>query len=182
MFDNEPNSGVPADGLKTERAVSRRDAVKGLAAAAAAAAAAASSPAKAAEPGSTPPDGQPQNPYGGKPNSGITLPPYYRPTPSVKNANTFFPPAEELGSDEMRISFIGSTPVPPTRSQAGTCMMVELGNGKHFFFDFGSGALRNLVAMQVPIQVINDIFFTHLHVDHYADLPYLYAFAPWMMR
>ena len=27
------------------------------------------------------------NPYGGGPNTGITLPPYYRPTPSVKNAN-----------------------------------------------------------------------------------------------
>ena len=29
---------------------------------------------------------------------------------------------------------------------------------------------------------MNDIFFTHLHVDHYADLPYLFAFAPWMAR
>ena len=100
----------------------------------------------------------------------------------MKNSNTFFPQGEQLGPDEMRISFIGSTPVPPTRSQAGTAIMVELGNGKRFFFDFGNGALRNLVAMQVPIQVINDIFFTHLHVDHYADLPYLYAFAPWMLR
>ena len=123
-----------------------------------------------------------ENPYGGKPNTGITLPPYYRPTPSVHNANTFMPGTEELGDDEIRISFIGSTPVPPTRSQARTCIMVELGNGKRFFFDFGNGALRNLVAMQVPIQVVNDIFFTHLHVDHYADLPYLYAFAPWMLR
>jgi ribonuclease BN (tRNA processing enzyme) len=34
----------------------------------------------------------------------------------------------------------------------------------------------------VPLQTVNDIFFTHLHVDHYADLPYLYAFAPWMGR
>ena len=49
-----------------------------------------------------------ENPYGGGPNTGITLPPYYRPTPSVKNANTFFPGVEELGADEMRISFVGS--------------------------------------------------------------------------
>jgi ribonuclease BN (tRNA processing enzyme) len=134
------------------------------------------------QPGSTPAEGQPQNPYGGKANTGITLPPYFRPTPSVKNSNTYFPQAEELGEDEMRISFIGSTPVPPTRSQAGTCIMVECGKGKRFFFDFGNGALKNLIAMQVPIQVVTDIFFTHLHVDHYADLPYLYAFAPWMLR
>ena len=55
---------------------------------------------------------QVNNPYGGGPNTGITLPAYYRPTPSVANANTFFPGMEELGEDEMRISFIGSSPVP----------------------------------------------------------------------
>jgi len=82
----------------------------------------------------------------------------------------------------MRISFIGSTPIPVTRAQAGTCIMVELGNGKRFFFDFGSGCVRNIIAMAVPLSVVNDIFLTHLHVDHYADLPYLFAFAPWMGR
>ena len=82
----------------------------------------------------------------------------------------------------MRISFIGSTPIPVTRAQAGTCIMVELGNGKRFFFDFGSGCMRNIIAMAVPLPTVNDIFFTHLHVDHYADLPYLYAFAPWVGR
>ena len=25
---------------------------------------------------------------------------------------------------------------------------------------------------------VNDIFITHLHVDHYADIPYMYAFSP----
>ena len=82
----------------------------------------------------------------------------------------------------MRISFIGSSPMPPTRDQAGTAIMVELGNGKRFFFDFGSGCMRNFVALQVPLQLVTDIFFTHLHVDHYADLPYLFAFAPWIGR
>jgi ribonuclease Z len=32
--------------------------------------------------------------------------------------------------------------------------------------------------VQVPPSQINDIFITHLHVDHYADLPYLHMFAP----
>jgi len=136
----------------------------------------------AEEPGPTPPAGQPQNPYGGGPNTGITLPPYYRPTPSVANANTFFPGIEELGADEMRISFIGSSPVPPTRAQAGTAIMVELGNGKRFFFDLGPGCLRNIVALQVPLQMVNDIFITHLHIDHYGELPYIYGFSAWMGR
>ena len=179
--------------------MSRRDALKGLAAVAASTtaiacgkgpeaekapppAAAGAVPSAGAEPPAPGSGVRAANPYGGKPNTGITLPPYYRPTPSVANANTFFPGMEELGSDEMRISFVGSTPVPPTRAQAGTAIMVEVGNGKRFFFDVGPGCLRNLVAMQVPLQMVNDIFITHLHVDHYAELPYIFAFAPWMGR
>lgn len=124
----------------------------------------------------------PRNPYGGGPGTGITLPPYYKPTPSLKNNNTYFPGSEQLDPDEMRITFLGTSPFPPTLRQAGTCIMVELGNGKKFFFDFGPGCMRNIVAMQVPLQTVNDIFISHLHVDHYADLPYLYAFAAWMGR
>ncbi len=160
----------------------RRDMFR-FAGAAIGAAAAAVGIAPAASSANHPEDGcRPHNPYGGGPNTGVTLPPYYRPTPSVANANTFFPGMEDLGSDEMRISFIGSTPVPPTLSQAGTAIMVELGSGKRFFFDLGPGCLRNIVALQVPLQMVNDIFITHLHVDHYAELPYIFAFAPWMGR
>ena len=117
-----------------------------------------------------------KNPYGGKPGGGISLPPYYMPTPSVMSRSNYFPGTEKIGKDEMRISFVGSCPYPPRRSQAGTCIMVELGNGDRFFFDFGPGCLKNIVAMQVPIQLVNDIFITHLHVDHYHDLSYLLPF------
>ena len=58
----------------------------------------------------------------------------------------------------MWISFVGSCPFPPRREQAGTCIMVELGNGDRFFFDFGPGCVKNILAMGVPVQEINDIF------------------------
>jgi ribonuclease Z len=61
-----------------------------------------------------------KNPYGGGPNTGITLPPYYRPTPSVANANTFFPGMEELGADEMCINPARTEP-RPTRSILNSC-------------------------------------------------------------
>ncbi len=122
------------------------------------------------------------NPYGGVGGGGITLPPYYKPTESMGSGATYYPTSEELGKDEMRITFVGSCPFPPRRNQAATCIMVELGNGKRFFFDFGPGCLRNILAMQVPLQMVNDIFLTHLHVDHYGELPYLFAFAPWAAR
>jgi ribonuclease Z len=77
---------------------------------------------------------------------------------------------------------MGSNPWPPRISQAATCIMVELGNGKRFFFDFGPGCLRNIIANQVPVPEITDIFLTHLHLDHYADIPYLWQFAPFNGR
>ena len=40
-----------------------------------------------------------KNPYGSPPGSGISMPPYYQPTPSVKNRNNYFPQSEELGAD-----------------------------------------------------------------------------------
>jgi ribonuclease Z len=47
------------------------------------------------------------------PGGGITFPPYYRPTASLKSKATYFPTAEDLGADEMRITFVGSCPFPP---------------------------------------------------------------------
>ena len=83
---------------------------------------------------------EPRNPYGKSPGGGITLPPYYRPTPSC-TSNNFFPPNELLAKGEMRISFPGSTPWPPTLKQSGTAIVIELGNGtsmpRRLFFDLG---------------------------------------------
>ena len=126
------------------------------------------------------------NPYGPRPGGGISLPDYYRPTPSVKNRNVYFGGTEPLGPGEMRVSFLGSTPWPPTRTQSGTSMLVELGNNgpqpRRFFFDLGNGSVKNAIALQVPPALINDIFISHLHTDHYADLPYSYPFTAWSGR
>ena len=128
-----------------------------------------------------PPAG-PGNAYDAPPGSGISMPPYYLPTPSVRNRNNYFPQTETLGPEEMRVIFMGSNPWPPRMSQAGTCMMVELGSSKRLFFDFGPGCLRNIVANQVPVPEITDIFISHLHIDHFGDLPYLWQFAPFNGR
>ena len=51
---------------------------------------------------------------------------------------------------------------------------------RRFFFDLGGGSIRNVIAMQVPIALVNDLFISHLHVDHYADLPLTYAFRAFL--
>jgi ribonuclease Z len=122
------------------------------------------------------------NAYGAPPGMGLSVPPYYQPTPSVKNKTNYFPQSEPLGSDEMRVIFMGSNPWPPRMTQASTCIMVECGPNKRLFFDFGPGCLRNIVANQVPVPEINDIFITHLHIDHCGEIPYLWQFAPFNGR
>ncbi len=162
------------DDTTTTNDMSRRAAFKGLAVAAATTAAGVGATNEATAQTASPP---PTNPYGGGPGTGISLPPYFKPTEYIKNNNVYYPGTEEVGKDEMRISFVGSCPFPPRINQAGTAIMVECGPDKRFFFDFGSGCMRNIVAMQVPVGMINDIFLTHLHVDHYADVPYLVPFG-----
>ena len=125
-------------------------------------------------------DAGPANPYGDIPGRGISLPDYYRPWPALLNNNMYIPGQEILPDKEMRITFLGSTPWPPTLEQSGTSILVELGNGtaepKRFFFDLGNGSVKNAIAMQVPAALINNIFLSHLHSDHFADLPYFYPF------
>jgi len=156
---------------------SRRDFLKGTAAAGAGLAAAAAVPgvAMAAED-----DCQPENPYGSRPGGGISLPDYYKPWPAIKNRNMFLPGTEILPKNEMRITFLGSTPYPPSKLQAGTSILVELGNGtlqpRRFIFDLGNGSIKHAIALQVPAALITDIFISHLHADHFADLPYFYPF------
>jgi ribonuclease Z len=65
------------------------------------------------------------NPYGGGPGTGISLPPYFKPTPYLKNNNVYFPGTEELGKDEMRISFVGIPDMIKKRIEAKVSAGVE---------------------------------------------------------
>ena len=140
-----------SDQPEQKKNVDRRSVLKGGGIAAiAAATGVASTHAAAAESVNVKKD-EPKNPYGTKPGYGISLPDYYRPTPSVANRN-FFAPGEVLAKGEMRICFPGSTPWPPTLTQSGTCIMVELGNGtaipRRMFFDLGNGSVKNILALR----------------------------------
>ena len=120
--------------------------------------------------------------YGGGQGTGITLPDYYKPTPSVVSASNFFPLSEELGADEMRISFLGSCPFPPSGTRPPRASWSRPATATACSSTSAPAASATSLAMQVPLPTINDIFITHLHVDHYGEFPYLYVFAPWAGR
>jgi len=94
----------------------------------------------------------------------------------VDNSKLFYP-GEPLSTDEMRISFMGTSFLPRI-SQECNSIYVELGNGENFVFDFGSGVSAKYVAMGVPPSKMDKIFLTHLHGDHTSDLITIYCFGP----
>jgi ribonuclease Z len=87
----------------------------------------------------------------------------------------YYPGSEELGKDEIRLIALGTGMPAARRSQAATCWLVELGNGDKFLFDLGTGANANMAALMIPFDFLTKVFLSHLHTDHWGDLPGLWA-------
>jgi len=103
------------------------------------------------------------------------------PTPGLKSAANWFPRTEKLGPDEMRIIFMGTAPfIRP--GQMNTSVFVQLGNGENFIFDLGEGSIANYIAAGFALNELDKVFITHLHIDHFGSLPYLYMFGGWAGR
>jgi ribonuclease Z len=100
------------------------------------------------------------------------------PQPWLKSAANWFPNTEEIQSEEMRVIFMGTSPsIRP--GQMNTSILVQLGNGENFVFDIGEGAVANYPAAGIALNQIDKVFITHLHVDHFGSLPYLWMFRTW---
>jgi ribonuclease Z len=103
------------------------------------------------------------------------------PMPWLKSAANWFPRTETLQPDEMRIIFMGSAPLIRP-GQMNTSIFVETGNGDNFIFDLGEGSIANYIASGISLNELTKVFITHLHVDHFGSLPYLYEFGGWNGR
>jgi ribonuclease Z len=82
---------------------------------------------------------------------------------------SYFPNTELLGSDEMRITALGTGMPNQTRGAVSISYLVELGNGDKFLFDVGAGMLANLFSIRPDFSKIDKVFASHLHVDHVGD-------------
>lgn len=90
---------------------------------------------------------------------------------------TYCPNTEQVGTDEMRITFLGTSCLPAV-AQEENSIFVELGSGEKFIFDCGSGVACKYEAMDIPYSSMDKIFLTHLHADHTSDLMNIYCFGP----
>ena len=106
---------------------------------------------------------------------GETMVPHVAPASHFFSTVLYYPGTEELGPDEVRVTFMGST-YYPSQSQSGMSVFVELGNGDRFVFDLGIGSLRNYNSFRIPQNTMNHLFISHLHMDHVSDLPYFVMF------
>jgi len=97
------------------------------------------------------------------------------PTKALAARARYFPGTEDLAPDEMRITALG-TGMPTARpKQAAACFLVELGNGDKFLFDIGTGSMANIASYMIPYDYLDKVFISHLHTDHFGDLPLLWA-------
>ena len=97
------------------------------------------------------------------------------PNEAAPDRYVYYPGTEVLGEGEIRLIALGTGMPAARRSQAATCWLVELGNGDKFIFDIGTGANANMAALMIPFDYLNKVFLTHLHTDHWGDLPGLWA-------
>ncbi len=97
------------------------------------------------------------------------------PNATVPDRYAYYPGTEELPADEMRVTACGTGMPAARHGQAATCWLVELGNGDKFLFDIGTGSMANTAAYMIPYDYLDKVFLSHLHTDHFGDLPVLWA-------
>ncbi len=100
------------------------------------------------------------------------------PVKPIENRDVYYPGTEALKPDEMRVIALGSGMPMPRLKQAAASFLIELGNGDKFIFDMGTGSMERLYALGIPLDYLDKVFLTHLHMDHMGDLPAFYIYGP----
>jgi len=79
--------------------------------------------------------------------------------------------------EDMRVILLGTGTPILNINRFGMSTLVEAG-GQKLLFDAGRGVAMRLHQSKVPLREITAIFITHMHSDHIAGIPDMYATAP----
>ena len=79
----------------------------------------------------------------------------WSPVEPFPSQSAYYPGSEAIAPDEMRVVACGTGMPQPRLKQAGSCYLVELGNGDKFIFDMGKGSTERLAALGIPTDQLN---------------------------
>ena len=80
--------------------------------------------------------------------------------------------AQQKGTELVLLGTQGGPGVSATRTQASSVVLVD---GRPYLVDCGYGAIKSLVQAGLTLGNVSDVFITHLHDDHTADIAALIA-------
>jgi ribonuclease Z len=78
----------------------------------------------------------------------------------------------------MRVIMLGTGAAMPDPDRHHSAILLTV-RGRHYLFDCGHGATRQMVRAGIDPATVDVIFLSHLHYDHIADFPY-FMIATWM--
>lgn len=78
----------------------------------------------------------------------------------------------------MRILMLGTGAAMPDPDRYNSSMLLTV-RGRHYLFDCGQGATRQMVRAGIDPATVDVVFLSHLHYDHIAEFPF-FMIATWM--
>ena len=78
----------------------------------------------------------------------------------------------------MRVILLGTGAALPDPDRNDSAILITV-RDRHYLFDCGHGATRQMVRANVDPATVNVVFLSHLHYDHIADFPY-FMIATWI--
>ena len=81
----------------------------------------------------------------------------------------------------MKITMLGTGAALPDPERGQTAILLSLESGRHYLFDCGEGATRQMVRANVNPAEVGLVFLTHLHHDHISDFPN-FVISGWLLN
>ncbi|MDP2672995.1 MAG: MBL fold metallo-hydrolase, partial [Nanoarchaeota archaeon] len=75
----------------------------------------------------------------------------------------------------MKLTILGSGTFIPDKDRFCSSYLLQHEN-RNILFDFGRGAIQQLMKLNIDLFSINHIFITHPHSDHLSELPSFVSF------